>query len=178
MPVESWELEKTFNYTKSNRQPILTMPTHRMMESLRLEKTSKIPRSNLNPSQPIPTDHIPQCHISMVLERLQGQQLYPLPSPGQPVPMHHHSFRAELFPNAQSRYEDKFYCSTHSIHPKTNDGFCLLPCRWRPYGWIWEGNRVVWMLELVLPFQTEKCKRKKKKKKKRKEKKCSSIQPF
>jgi len=49
------------------------------MESLRLEKSSKIK------SNPImPTNHVPQCHVSMVLDPLQGWLLPHLP--GQPVP--------------------------------------------------------------------------------------------
>jgi len=37
------------------------------MESLRLEMPS-------NPTHPtVPTDHVPQCHIFMVLKHLQGQ---------------------------------------------------------------------------------------------------------
>jgi len=39
------------------------------MDSLRLEKTSPIPKSNPNRSC---CDHVPQCHISMALEYLQG----------------------------------------------------------------------------------------------------------
>ena len=44
----------------------------------------------------MPTDHIPQCHISVVLEDLQGWLLHHLP--GQPVPLHH-CFGEVLFPN-------------------------------------------------------------------------------
>jgi len=46
----------------------------RTTESLWWEKTSRIPRANLNPWD-MPTDHIPKCHISTVLEHLQGWQL-------------------------------------------------------------------------------------------------------
>ena len=42
---------------------------HRITELLRLEKTSKIPQ----PTPTMPAPHIPQCHITMVLEHLQGQ---------------------------------------------------------------------------------------------------------
>jgi len=38
----------------------------------------------------MPTNHIPQCHISTVLEHLQWWWLHLLPR--QPVPMHHRSF--------------------------------------------------------------------------------------
>ena len=48
----------------------------------------------------MPTDHVPQCHISTFLEHLQGWWLHHLP--GQPVPLHHHSFWEEIFPNSQS----------------------------------------------------------------------------
>ena len=47
----------------------------------------------------MPTDHIPQCPISMAPNHLLGWWLHHLP--GQPVPLHHHSFRAEFFPNIQ-----------------------------------------------------------------------------
>ena len=40
-----------------------------------------------------------QCHIYMFLERLRGQWLHHLP--GQPVPMPHHSFWGETFPDIQ-----------------------------------------------------------------------------
>jgi len=45
------------------------------------------------------TDHIPQCHISMVLEHLQGWWHHH--RPGQPVPLHHHSYWEETFLNIQ-----------------------------------------------------------------------------
>jgi len=48
---------------------------------------------------PVPAlNHVPQCHISTVLEYRQGWWLYHLP--GQPVPLHHCSVR-EMFTNTQ-----------------------------------------------------------------------------
>ena len=45
---------------------------HRTTESLKLEKTNKI--INSNPNHPtVPSDHLPQCHISMVLEHFHGR---------------------------------------------------------------------------------------------------------
>lgn len=44
-------------------------------------------------------DHVPWCHIYLFLELLQGQRLYHLF--GQPVPILHHSFCEEIFPNIQ-----------------------------------------------------------------------------
>ena len=41
------------------------------IESLRLEKTSKITKSSCQFIPTMPTNHVPQCHISMVLEHLQ-----------------------------------------------------------------------------------------------------------
>jgi len=58
---------------------LLSSPTssenqnHRSTESLRLEKTTKTTESNHQPASTMPTDHIPQCHISTVLEHLQRQ---------------------------------------------------------------------------------------------------------
>jgi len=43
--------------------------------------------------------HIPQYHTSMFLEHLQGWCLHHVP--GQPVPVHHHSWE-EIVPNIQS----------------------------------------------------------------------------
>jgi len=71
---------------------------HRITESLRLEKTSKIPKSNHHPTPTMPTDHIPHCHISMVLEHLQT--VTP-PPPWAAVPLHHHSFGEEIAPKFQ-----------------------------------------------------------------------------
>ena len=45
-------------------------PSGRVIESLRLEMTSKIIETN---HQPMPTVHLPQCHVSVVLERFQGR---------------------------------------------------------------------------------------------------------
>ena len=44
-------------------------PLPAIIESLRLEKSSKIPKSNPSPPHHA---HIPQCHISVALEHLQG----------------------------------------------------------------------------------------------------------
>jgi len=46
-------------------------------------------------------DHVPWCHIYLFLELLQGQRLYHLF--GQPVPILHHSFCEEIFPNIQPK---------------------------------------------------------------------------
>ena len=42
----------------------------------------------------MPTNHVPQCHIHTVHEHLHHL-------PGQPVPLPHHSFQEEIFPNIQ-----------------------------------------------------------------------------
>jgi len=47
----------------------------------------------------MPTNHVHQCHICMFLEHLQGQWLHHLPE--QSVPLPHHSFWEEIFPNIQ-----------------------------------------------------------------------------
>ena len=47
----------------------------------------------------MPTNHVPQCHISTVMGHLQEWWLHHLP--GQPVPVPHHSFWEEIFPNIQ-----------------------------------------------------------------------------
>jgi len=41
-------------------------------ESLRLGKTTKIITSNHQLILTMPTDHVSRCHISMILEYLQG----------------------------------------------------------------------------------------------------------
>jgi len=45
------------------------------------------------------TNHILKCRIYTLLEHLQGQWFNHLP--GQPIPMPHHSFWEEIFPNFQ-----------------------------------------------------------------------------
>ena len=64
--------------------------------------------------QPIPTvpttDHVPQCHISMVLECF----------PGQPVPLHYHSFWEEAFPNI---HPESYTCAYINV----NNSVCI---RW------------------------------------------------
>lgn len=45
--------------------------------------------------------HVPWCHIYLFLELLQGQRLYHLF--GQSVPILHHSFCEEIFPNIQPK---------------------------------------------------------------------------
>jgi len=47
----------------------------------------------------LPTDHVPKYHIHPFLKDLQGW--WPHHLPGEPVPMHHHSFWEEFFPNIQ-----------------------------------------------------------------------------
>ena len=69
------------------------IPLLRIIESLSLEKTTKI---QVQPHPTTPTDRVPQCHISMVLGYLWEQVSPPLPA--QPVPVHHRSFREEMFP--------------------------------------------------------------------------------
>lgn len=46
------------------------------LESQRLEKITKITMSNHQPTPPMPISHVPQCHISTLLEGLQGQWLH------------------------------------------------------------------------------------------------------
>ena len=58
-----------------------------------------IPTLSSNPPHPtVPTDHIPQCHISMALEHLQGWGIHHLPV--QPAPAPDHSGE-EIVPNIQ-----------------------------------------------------------------------------
>jgi len=45
----------------------------RITDSLRLEKTSKITKSNHQPIPTMPTNHVLQCHISMFIGHAQGQ---------------------------------------------------------------------------------------------------------
>jgi len=59
---------------------------------------SPSPTVHLSPT--IPTNYVFQCHICTFLEHLQGQQLHHLH--GQPVPVHHHSFWEEIFPDIQA----------------------------------------------------------------------------
>ena len=47
----------------------------------------------------MPTVYIPQCHISTALEHLQERWFHHLR--GQPMPLHHHSFREEIPPSFQ-----------------------------------------------------------------------------
>ena len=54
-------------------------------------------QSNHQPIPTVPTNHGPQCHICPFPVHLQGQWLHHLP--GQPVPMPHHSYWEEIFPN-------------------------------------------------------------------------------
>jgi len=56
---------------------------------------SKITKSNCQSIPPMPTNSVPQCHIHMVLEHLQGRWIHHLP--GQPVPVPHHSFKEVVF---------------------------------------------------------------------------------
>jgi len=65
-----------------------------------LEKTVKITQSNW-PVHPhhMSANHVPQCHIHMILKNIQGWWLYHLPGYLFPVP--HHSFWEEMFPNIQ-----------------------------------------------------------------------------
>ena len=47
----------------------------------------------------MPTDHVPQCHISTVLEHLQGRWFHHLP--GQPLTVPDRTFGEEITPNIQ-----------------------------------------------------------------------------
>ena len=67
--------------------PEAGFPTSRITASLKLEKTSTITQTDQQPTPPMPTDHVPQSHISMVLQHLHRQRLHHLPA--QPVPKHH-----------------------------------------------------------------------------------------
>jgi len=73
---------------------LLYFTNRRVIRSLKLGKSAKIIQSNRQPIPTMPTHHVPQCHIHMVLEHLQGQWLHHLP--GQPVPVPHHSFWEEI----------------------------------------------------------------------------------
>jgi len=68
----------------------------KIIESLRLEKTSEV----INPNPTCRAHWVPQCHISTVLQCLQGW--WPQHFHGQPVPVHYHSFGREIFPNGRS----------------------------------------------------------------------------
>ena len=50
--------------------------SHRIIESLRLERAPRSLSPTVIPPPPCPLTHIPQCHISMVPEHLQGQWLH------------------------------------------------------------------------------------------------------
>jgi len=64
----------------------------------------------------MPTNHVSQCHIHTVFEHLQGQWLHHLP--GQPIPIHHHSFSEEIFLHIQSELPVVQLEAIHS-HPIT-----------------------------------------------------------
>ena len=84
-----------YSRTTQSHQPLDSSLQMAVTESLRLEKTS---RTTLVQPQSIPTmpaDHIPQCHIST------PPRLVTPPLPGQPVPIHHHSFQEEISPTIQ-----------------------------------------------------------------------------
>ena len=68
---------------------------HRILESLRLEKTSNVIQFNHQPITPCPLT----TSLSATSKHAQGWWLHHLP--GQPVPMPHHSFGEEFFPNIQ-----------------------------------------------------------------------------
>ena len=48
---------------------------HTIMDSLRLERPLRLSSPAVNPSPHCPLIHVPQCHIHMFLEHLQGQLL-------------------------------------------------------------------------------------------------------
>ena len=50
--------------------PCPSAAQHSFMDSLRLEKITQIIKSNRQPTPTIPTAHVPQRHISVVLEHL------------------------------------------------------------------------------------------------------------
>ena len=66
-----------------------------IIESLRLETNTKIAKSNYSPIATTSTDHVPHCHISTVLEHLQGQWL--------------HYFPGQLCQCITTLFEKKFY---------------------------------------------------------------------
>ena len=68
----------------------------KIIESLRLEKTSEV----IKPNPSCRAHCVHQCHISTVLQCLQGW--WPQHFHGQPVPVHYHSFGREIFPNGRS----------------------------------------------------------------------------
>ena len=68
-----------------------------IIESSRLERSLRSSSPTTNPPSPCPLNHVPQCNICPFLEHLQGWWFYQFP--GQPVPIPHHSFWEEFFPN-------------------------------------------------------------------------------
>ena len=55
----------------------------------------------VNPTPQYLLNHVLKCHVYMFFKHLQGWGLHHFP--GQPVPMPHHSFSGEIFPNIQSK---------------------------------------------------------------------------
>ena len=82
----------------------------------RIIKVGKDLWDHLVQSLPCPLNHVPQCHIHTFLEHLQGQWLHHLP--GQPIPIHHHSFSEEIFLHIQSELPVVQLEAIHS-HPIT-----------------------------------------------------------
>ena len=68
---------KTTKIIKSNCQPIPTVLIHRI---IMVAKYLQDPQAQSSPILNITTNHVPQCHIAMALEHLQGQR--PTTSPG------------------------------------------------------------------------------------------------
>ena len=69
-----------------------------IIESLRLERPLRSLSPTINPYLTT-LDHVPQCHIYPFHVPLQGWWLHHFP--GQPVPILHHSFWEEIFPDIQ-----------------------------------------------------------------------------
>lgn len=95
------EMKESYSWrTFSEPTPLFVTWNHRIIELLRLEKTSKIIQFKRQPITTVPTNRVPWCCISTFLEHLQGRWLNHLT--GKPIPMYHHPFREEIFPNIQS----------------------------------------------------------------------------
>ena len=72
----------------------------------------------------MPTAHVPQCHIHTALEHLQGWWLHHLP--GQPVPLPHHSYWEETFPNIQPEHH-LAQRKPITSHSKQEKPFSMMP---------------------------------------------------
>jgi len=75
---------------------VLLSENHRI---IKVGKFSNVIQSNSQPTPVNTLGHVPQCHIYSFLKHLQGRWLHCLP--GQAVPLPHHTFGEEIFPNIQ-----------------------------------------------------------------------------